>query len=215
LDWLDKEDLIKRLISLEFNRLIDYYQEAGDIESPQEERRRQEKGGNYERGGNPERRGFGKGTGTGRFSERGYARLFINVGKMDGLNPQNLIGLLNDNVSGRKVDIGRIDLMKNFSFFEVKEADKDRVIQNIDGLKAFRRVVAVEQAQETPSDDRKKKIERKDNGYRSTGGGYSRAKSEGYKAKGEGYKSKGDDYKAKKSEGKNKGKRREPRAKPY
>jgi ATP-dependent RNA helicase DeaD len=198
LDWLDKEDLIKRLIAHEFNRLIDYYQGAGDIEAPQEDWKRQE------RGGKPERRGFGKGTGTGRFSERGYARLFINVGKMDGLNPQNLIGLLNDNVSGRKVDIGRIDLMKNFSFFEVKEADKDRVIQNLDGVKAFRRVVAVEQAQETPSDDRKKKIDYKDKG------GY-RAKSEGYKPKSDGHRSKDGSFKSKSEESKARGDSKKPR----
>ncbi|MDR0863560.1 MAG: DEAD/DEAH box helicase [Candidatus Symbiothrix sp.] len=155
LDWLDKEDIIKRLISHEFNLLIDYYQDAGDIEAPQEggagKRERWER----------DKRPAGKGTGTGRSSEKGYARLFINLGRMDGLAPQNVIGLLNDNVSGRKVDIGRIDLMKNFSFFEVREADKDRVIQGLDGIKAMGRRVAVEQAQESPSDDRKKKIEKK------------------------------------------------------
>ena len=148
LDWLDKEDIIKRLISLEFNRLIDYYQEAGDIiESPEENRR-------YERG---ERQG--RGTGTGRASEKGYARLFINIGRTDGLAPQNVIGLLNDNVPGRKVDIGKIDLMKNFSFFEVKEADKARVIQNLDGIKIAGRKVSVEEAQPSPSENRKQKIE--------------------------------------------------------
>jgi ATP-dependent RNA helicase DeaD len=162
LDWLDKEDIIKRLISLEFNRLIDYYQEAGDIEAPLEGERRKEKGrkGEKEERWGKESRGKGKGAGTGRASERGYARLFINLGKTDGLGPQNVIGLLNDNIPGRKVEIGKIDLMKNFSFFEVKEADKNRVIQHLDGAKAFGRRVAVEQAQDTPSENRKKKIEK-------------------------------------------------------
>jgi ATP-dependent RNA helicase DeaD len=100
------------------------------------------------------------GKGTGRFSEKGYARLFINLGRTDGLAPQNVIGLLNDNIPGKKVDIGRIDLMKNFSFFEVKEADKERVIRNLDGIKVFGRRVAVEGAQPSPSDNRKEKIER-------------------------------------------------------
>jgi ATP-dependent RNA helicase DeaD len=168
LDWLDKEDLIKRLIAHEFNRLIDYYQGAGDIEMPQEERKnrgkssRGERGGRVERGGRSDRgdrENWSSGKGTGRSSEKGYARLFINLGKTDGLGPQNIIGLLNDNIQGRKVTIGRIDLMKNFSFFEVQEADRDRVIQNLDGIKAFGRKVAVEQAQATPSDDRKNKIE--------------------------------------------------------
>jgi ATP-dependent RNA helicase DeaD len=155
LDWLDKEDVIKRLISLEFNRLIDYYQDAVDIEAPQEGWKKQEKNNKERRG--RERQDAGKG--SGRASEKGYARLFINLGKTDGLGPQNVIGLLNDNVPGRKIAVGRIDLMKNFSFFEVKETDRNRVIQHLDGVKAFGRRIAVEQAIESPSEDRKKKIE--------------------------------------------------------
>jgi ATP-dependent RNA helicase DeaD len=151
LDWLDKEDVIKRLISLEFNRMIDYYQDAQDIESPSESKGKGKKDGSKEnqwgnrRGGQRERgeRG-GRGTAS---SEKGYSRLFINLGKMDGLYPQSLIGLLNDNIPGRKVEIGKIDLMKNFSFFEIIDSDRDRVIKNLDGIKAFGRNVAVEQAQ--------------------------------------------------------------------
>ena len=150
LDWLDKEDVIKRLISLEFNRLIDYYQEATDIESPEERKKGKEDRGKDEQ--------WGKNKGTGRASEKGYARLFINIGKMDGLRPQDLIGLINDNVQGRKVSIGKIDLMKNFSFFEVLERESSRVIQGMDGIKAFSRKVAVEEAQASPSENRKKKI---------------------------------------------------------
>lgn len=153
LDWLDKEDIVKRLISNEFNRLISYYKEAGDIETPQEERKRWEKD-SRER---PSSGGSGKG--TGRASDYGYARLFINLGKRDGINPQSLIGLLNDNIQGRKIAIGKIDLMKNFSFFEVKETEKDKVIQNLDGVKAFGQRLSVEQAQASPSENRKGKIE--------------------------------------------------------
>ncbi|MDR2057829.1 MAG: DEAD/DEAH box helicase [Dysgonamonadaceae bacterium] len=156
LDWLGKEDVIKRLISLEFNRLIDYYQDAVDIEAPQEGGwKKQEKNSREKRG----RERQDARTGSGRASEKGYTRLFINLGKTDGLGPQNVIGLLNDNVPGRKIVVGRIDLMKNFSFFEVKETDRNRVIQHLDGIKAFGRRIAVEQAMESPSEDRKKKIE--------------------------------------------------------
>ena len=181
LDWLDKEDIIKRLISLEFNRLIDYYQEADDIEAPQEG------GGRFDRRSASGRGAAGGGRGTSRGAERGYARLFINLGKTDGLGPQNIIGLLNDNVSGRKVDIGKIDLMKNFSFFEVRESDKDRVLQSLDGIKVSGRRVAVEQAQESPSDDRKKKIDKNFNGRKRTdfndNSGYSKKKGSKEKEK--------------------------------
>ncbi len=153
LDWLDKEDVIKRLISLEFNRMIDYYQDASDIEVPQETSRRDRKGSN-----DAGLSGNGRRTGTGRASEKGYSRLFINVGKTDGVWPQDLIGLVNDHVPGRKVEIGRIDLMKNFSFFEVKKEDKDRVLKSLTKKSAFGRKVVIEAAQETPSENRKEKI---------------------------------------------------------
>jgi ATP-dependent RNA helicase DeaD len=155
LDWLDKEDVIKRLISLEFNRLIDYYQDAGEIESPQEFEKRKKEGRQTREKG----QGYSSGRSSGRASEKGFSRLFINLGKNDGLRPQAMIGLMNDNIPGRKIEVGRIDLMKNFSFFEVREADRDRVIQNLDGVKAFGRKIAVEASLPSPSESRKKKIE--------------------------------------------------------
>ena len=169
LDWLDKEDVIKRLISLEFNRLIDYYQDAGEIETPQDNSTGSSRSaGSLRSAGSSGRKNrergaeHASGKGTGRASEKGFARLFINLGKTDGLRPQSVIGLMNDNIPGRKIEIGRIDLMKNFSFFEVRETDRDRVIQNLDGIKAFGRKIAVEVSQPSPSEDRKKKIEDKE-----------------------------------------------------
>jgi ATP-dependent RNA helicase DeaD len=154
LDWLDKEDIIKRLISHEFNLLIDYYQDAGEIETPKEfgknkpEKFRNEKRTEKRYGKPHEVRGGKQDVdslkGSGRASEKGYARLFINLGKTDGLTPHNLIGLMNDSIRGRKVTVGRIDLMKNFSFFEIPEKEVKRVVQNMNGVKAFKRVVAVE-----------------------------------------------------------------------
>ncbi|GHV55625.1 DEAD/DEAH box helicase [Bacteroidia bacterium] len=163
LDWLDKEDIIKRLISHEFNLLIKYYRKAGEIETPEEHRKNKPEKNRDERPGKKrgekqekygekygerysekygEKRGIPKG--SGRASEKGYSRLFINLGKTDGLTPHSLIGLMNDSIQGKKVAIGRIDLMKNFSFFEVLDKDAKRVIQSMNGVKAFKRVVAVE-----------------------------------------------------------------------
>ncbi|MDH8702432.1 ATP-dependent RNA helicase DeaD [Dysgonomonadaceae bacterium PH5-43] len=142
LDWLDKEDIIKRLISLEFSRLIDYYQDADEIEAPDERNKRDRfsnKDGKVDRG-------------SGRATEKGFVRLFINVGRVDGFSVHNLIGLLNDNISGKKVDLGKIDLMSKFSFFEVREKEKDRVIQNLDGVEMEGRTIAVQQAQPSSSD---------------------------------------------------------------
>lgn len=158
LDWLDKEDVIKRLISLEFNRMIDYYQDANDIEIPQERGKFDKKDrGNNSRENNDKR-------GTGKASEKGFIRLFINIGKTDGIRPPELIGLLNDNISGRMVEIGRIDLMQNFSFFEVRKEDKDRVIKALNKKNAFGRKIAVEVAQPSqPERSSKKSFDKKRN----------------------------------------------------
>ena len=117
-EWLDKDDLIKRVLSREFGRFLQYYANAPEIEPVTEGKQSREKG---EQGG---RRRRGE-----RTAEEGYVRLFLNVGKTDGMFAREIIGLLNKNVHGEKVNVGRIDLMRNFSFVEVAEDDADRVIK--------------------------------------------------------------------------------------
>lgn len=142
LDWLEKEDIIKRIVSLEFNRLIEYYHNADEIMEPsdrsssrnKEERRGEKK--SFERNGDSKR------------AEKGYTRLFINLGKMDGANPANLMGFINDHVTD-KVRIGRIDLLQNFSFFEVPEQETQKVVNTFKGLFVEDRKLVVEVAQES------------------------------------------------------------------
>ncbi|BAG83311.1 DEAD/DEAH box helicase [Candidatus Azobacteroides pseudotrichonymphae] len=137
LDWLSKEDIVKRIISNEFNRLIDYYQDVNEIKIPKEKDIRNK------------RRLEAKTICTFKKDNRnlpseGYMWLFINLGRVDGLIPSKLIGLLNDNISGRKVNVGKIDLMRKFTFFEVKKTDKQRVIQNLNNIEALGKRVLVE-----------------------------------------------------------------------
>ncbi len=146
LDWLEKEDIVKRVLSLELNRWIDYYQDAEEIEEPQERRRDSEStfGERRERG---DRGGRERGGDRGpRTAEKGYTRIFINMGRMDGVNPATLMGFINDHVHG-KVRIGRIDLMKNFSFFEVPEGDSGKVLKSLQGVDNNGRRISVEVAQ--------------------------------------------------------------------
>lgn len=145
LDWLEKEDIIKRMVSLEFNRLIDYYQAAEEIEEPSESRSRKDEGGKHGAKFGRERNGD-KGP---RKAEKGYARLFINLGKMDGANPANLMGFINDHVPG-KVRVGRIDLMKSFSFFEVPEENAKQVLKSMKGLYVEDRKLVVDLADRVP-----------------------------------------------------------------
>lgn len=116
-EWLDKTDLIKRVLSREFGRFLQYYAVEAPLSSPQEGEKSSR---------SRDKRGAGK-----RTTEEGYVRLFLNVGKIDGMYAREIIGLINKNVQGDKVAVGRIDLMKNFSFIEVKQDDLNRVMKGL------------------------------------------------------------------------------------
>ncbi|MDE6249952.1 MAG: DEAD/DEAH box helicase, partial [Paramuribaculum sp.] len=128
LSWLSDEDLLKRVVSLEFNRLLDYYKDAPTIDYIDEKPRK-------ERKDRPERddRPRTEAEKDRRTAARGMARLYVNVGKSDGFFAGNLIDLLNNVVNGPRVDVGRIDLMPGYSLFDVSKKDARRVIEGITG----------------------------------------------------------------------------------
>src|SRR5690606_1260687 len=85
---------------------------------------------------------------------------FINVGKMDGINPAVLMGFINENVKG-KVPIGKIDLMKSFSFFEVPEDVAPKVVSSFKGMHLEDRKLLVQFAQDADNQKPKKSFGRK------------------------------------------------------
>ena len=100
-------------MSREFGRFLQYYANAPEIEVVSSSEKG-EKGSRKKSDHTP---------------EEGYTRLFLNVGKIDKMYAREIMGLINTNVKGDKVEIGRIDLMKSFAFVEVKNEDADRVIK--------------------------------------------------------------------------------------
>ena len=142
LEWLSKEDLIKRVVSMEFNRFLEYYSNAPEIETPtvtdrrgeREPRERKEHGSSREK--------------TERKAEKGYTRLFLNLGKTDGFYANQIIELINRNMKKQRTTIGRIDLMQNFSFFEVAEKQANDVISALNKVNLNGRKVVVEVAGE-------------------------------------------------------------------
>ena len=126
LSWLTGEDLLKRILSLEFNRLLDYYKDAPNIDFIDEKPDR--KGKNDER---KERRT--EKDKDRRTAEKGKERIYVNAGKNDGFYAGNLIDLLNHTVPGKRVDVGRIDLMRGYSLFDVRKADAHRVVGALKG----------------------------------------------------------------------------------
>lgn len=127
LSWLSQEDLLKRVLSLEFNRLLDYYRDAPAIdfidEKPKKERKEKKE---HDRPRNEKEK-------DRRTAERGMARIYINAGKGDGFYAGNLIDMLNHLVDGKRVDVGRIDLMPHYSLFDVPKAEARRVVTGLTG----------------------------------------------------------------------------------
>ena len=122
LSWLSGEDVVKRLLSLEFNRMLDYYKKAPvlDIVPEKKERKRGEK---------KERTRKPSGEKDRRVGEEGYERVFINVGKSHGFYAPDLIRMINATEGGKSVGIGRIDLLTNYSLFDVRHGEARKVIK--------------------------------------------------------------------------------------
>ena len=140
LEWLSKEDLIKRVVSMEFNRFLDYYKNAAEIEQPKGNEKRESPKERKDHGSDREK--------TSRKAEKGYTRLFLNLGKTDGFYANQIIELINRNLKKERIEIGRIDLMQNFSFFEIAEAQAPMVIKALNKTTANGRRVIVEVAGE-------------------------------------------------------------------
>ncbi len=136
---LDRDELLRRVVSLQFGKFLDDYRSGEEIASPMDR--------------DDDFRGSGK-KGSSRDYSGNYKRLFINLGKTDGFFPEQLIELVNKNTPGKKVPLGKIDLLKTFSFFEVEETFADYLIAALNNAKFNDRRVAVEIALEKPEGQR-------------------------------------------------------------
>ena len=130
-EFMDKGDLIKKIVSMEFGKFLAYYADAPEIEKPtsrpaREERKTKRNDRNSQRGDKGQtKRGKKK-------AEKGYKRLFINLGKNDGFYRGEVMQYINKHVKGRQ-DVGHIDLLDKFSYIEVPEKDAAKVMKALDG----------------------------------------------------------------------------------
>lgn len=132
LEWLSEEDLLKRVISLEFNRLLDYYKDAPKIDFIDSKPEKSDRKGGR-KGDKRIERPTDDREKDRRTAERGMERVYINVGKRDGFFAGNLIDMLNKLVQGKRVDVGRIDLLPGYSLFDVKKSDARKVVGALTG----------------------------------------------------------------------------------
>ena len=141
-EYIDKDDIIKKIVSMEFGKFLAYYADAPEIEVVNEKvkgQRSEVKGQRSEVRG---QRSKVKGQST-----VGMRKLFINLGKKDGFYPGELMQFLNQHVHGH-VAVGHIDLLTTMSYFEVPEEDAERVIKYINGETYKKREVRCNDAAE-------------------------------------------------------------------
>ncbi len=155
---LDKEAIIKRFASLEFNRFLEYYSKAPDLNVSGDDRGYER----TERGDRPERgdRSFKSSTSPG------YTRLFMNLGSVDDFTRGDMLGFIcnNTKISGKSV--GKIDLKGVFTFFEVEESAVNQVIEGFKSVDFQGRDVRIELA-----GDREGGSSERGGSYRGSGGG--------------------------------------------
>jgi ATP-dependent RNA helicase DeaD len=153
LKWMSQEELIKRFVSVEFNRFLDYYREAGDL-NVDETREMQ--------------------------SSASFTRVFMSIGRKDGLMPPKLIGVINDFTGVRDMKIGKIEIGDTFSFVEIDSRYIDQFMQAFKGKFYNNRPIRVDMAEGQRS--RKKSGEKPRGEYKPrTGNDSGFAKKEGRK----------------------------------
>lgn len=131
-EGLTKEEVVKQFISAEFNRFIEYYERAGDLNasagSGRDLRDGDDRGGRERRSRNDENK----------------TRFFVNLGKRDGLNPGGLLRVICDSTGLKSDTIGRIDILASFSFFEADNELANKIVDQVNGTEYEGHRVSVE-----------------------------------------------------------------------
>jgi len=125
LEWMERNDLIQRFVSIEFNRFLDYYKNLPDLVTPNEKKFKEKmvKGKSH------------------------YTRYFLNLGVIDGLKPTQLIGMINDFTGIKNIEVGEIEILKSFSFFEADSDYQEDIINGFKGQRLKKRDINLEIAE--------------------------------------------------------------------
>lgn len=124
LQWLSNEELIKRFVSVEFNRFLEYYRNAGDLNVDESRE-------------------------SNSYSSReNFTWLFMSIGRKDGILPPKLLGLINDYTRKRDLRIGKIDIGDTFTFIEVDSDFVKQFIESFNGKFINDRPIRVDVSEE-------------------------------------------------------------------
>ncbi|WP_337872655.1 DEAD/DEAH box helicase [Ignavibacterium sp.] len=140
LDWLDREELIKKFVSVEFNRFLSYYSNIKGVETPVESMKlKSNKNPNYN-----------------------FTRFFINLGMLDNLKPKTLIDMINEFTGTNDIEIGDIEILKTFSFFEIDSDYADKILFAFKNKYSGKRKISVEISEGRKKDRNKNSFRRKE-----------------------------------------------------
>ena len=146
-EYIDKDELIKKIVSLEFGKFLAYYAEAPEIEAVVLDKKEKRPQSDKQKLQNK--------------AQKGYRRLFINLGKRDGFYPGELMQTLNRFVGGRQ-EVGHIDLLDTISYFEVPEKDAKKVMIQLSGIRYKGRTVRCNDADEGGKPEKPKRQKKDD-----------------------------------------------------
>ncbi|MDR2282313.1 MAG: DEAD/DEAH box helicase [Sphingobacterium sp.] len=158
---LSKEEIVKRFASLEFNRFLEYYNNAPDLNIDA-------------RGdGRESRDGRDRGERGSRAGSKGYTRLFMNLGAVDEFSRGDMLGFICNNAKISGKSIGKIDMKGVFTFFEVQDEEVNKVFEGFKAVDFNGRQVRIEVSGDSGRSDRGGRSRGGERGgERRNGGGY-------------------------------------------
>ena len=133
---LDKETLIKHFVSVEFNRFLSFYKNLPDLKTKEK-------------------------FDLDKSNAKNLVRFHMNIGKKNGVGAQHILGLINDKIQKRNIFIGKIDIMKSFSFFEIEQQQESEIIRKLNNIKWRGTQLKVELAKEFSKEKNSKSKKRK------------------------------------------------------
>lgn len=147
LDWLTKEQVIKQFVSLEFNRFLEYYKDSPDLNIDPGRKGKKERGRERERGP--------------KLNRGDVTRFFMKSGKKDKTAPPNIIGMINDMTGTKDIQIGKIEILGTFSFFEVDKNSADIIKRNLSKAQINGEKIYVEEAEAPGGKSKNQKLNRR------------------------------------------------------
>jgi len=133
---LDKETIIKHFVSVEFNRFLSFYHNSPDLKTKDK-------------------------IDLDKSNTKNLVRFHMNIGKKNGVGAQHILGLVNDKIQKRNIFIGKIDIMKSFSFFEIEKEQESEIIRKLNNIKwrgtHLKVEIAKDFSKEKPSKSKKKR----------------------------------------------------------